>query len=267
MNDTETFKLEAMPEPESGAAVRCTDWLDVRRTHLDLFSGIGGFALAAQRTGWTTVGFSEVDEYASRILKRHWPAVPNHGDIRNVSGVRADLITGGFPCQPFSVAGQRRGACDDRALWPEMCRVIAEARPTWVLAENVPGIIRMELDRVLSDLDRIGYSCWPIVVPACAINAKHYRERVWILANAMCGRKPLGRDMGGIGRKPELDAKPPTWENASESPVLGMDARLPKRLHRPRCRALGNAIVPQIAEVIMRAMARTSNDQAQRPPT
>lgn len=109
-------------------AIRCRDRLCVRRTHLDLFSGIGGFALAAERTGWQTVGFCEVDEYASRILKRHWPSVPNYGDIRNIRGVRADLVTGGFPCQPFSTAGQRRGASDDRALWPEMCRVIEEAK-------------------------------------------------------------------------------------------------------------------------------------------
>jgi DNA (cytosine-5)-methyltransferase 1 len=225
-------------------------------THIDLFSGIGGFAIAAQAAGFRTIGFSEVDEYASRILKRHWPTVPNYGDIRNARGIRADLVTGGFPCQPFSTAGKRGGARDDRALWPEMCRVIEEARPSWVLAENVPGIINMELDRVLSDLDRIGYTCWPVVIPACAVDAKHYRERVWILANSMRRGKPLGWDVGRVGREQELDAKPSLWEVASESPVLGVDARIPKRLHQPRCRALGNAIVPQVAQVLLEAMRK-----------
>ena len=158
------------------------------RTHLDLFSGIGGFALAAQRAGWSTIGFSEIEPYACSILKKHWPHVPNYGDIRNIKGIHADLTTGGFPCQPFSHAGKRRGASDDRALWPEMCRVIAESKPCWVLGENVAGIINMELDRVLSDLENLGYSAWPIVIPACALDAPHRRDRVWILAN---------RDSGG----------------------------------------------------------------------
>jgi DNA (cytosine-5)-methyltransferase 1 len=151
------------------------------QTHLDLFSGIGGFAIAAAANGFKTIGFSETDSYATKILKRHWPDVPNYGDVRNVRGVRADLVTGGFPCQPFSLAGRRAGANDDRALWPEMLRVIDEARPSWVLGENVPGIITMELDRVLADLENLGYACWPVVVPACAVGARHRRDRVWIV--------------------------------------------------------------------------------------
>lgn len=100
---TETQRITSDP------AVGSTDLLCVRRAHLDLFSGIGGFALAAQRAGWTTIGFSEIDLYATKILKRHWPDVPNYGDIRNVKGIKCDLITGGFPCQPFSLAGKRLG--------------------------------------------------------------------------------------------------------------------------------------------------------------
>ncbi|MDE2107409.1 MAG: DNA cytosine methyltransferase, partial [Patescibacteria group bacterium] len=92
------------------------------QTHLDLFSGIGGFALAAAAAGYKTIGFSEIEPYACKILKRHWSDVPNYGDIRNIRGIRADLVTGGFPCQPYSLAGERRGASDDRALWPEMLR-------------------------------------------------------------------------------------------------------------------------------------------------
>jgi DNA (cytosine-5)-methyltransferase 1 len=154
------------------------------KTHLDLFSGIGGFALSAQAAGYQTIGFSEIEPYACKVLKRHWPDVPNFGDIRNVRNVRADLVTGGFPCQPFSVAGKRGGSKDDRHLWPEMCRVIAETRPVWVLGENVPGIINMELDSVLSDLENLGYTAWPLVIPACAVDARHRRDRVWIVAHS-----------------------------------------------------------------------------------
>lgn len=159
-------------------------------THLDLFSGIGGFALAAKRVGIETIGFCEIDPYASAVLRKHWPGVTNYGDIRNVRGIRADLVTGGFPCQPFSEAGKRRGAADDRHLWPQMLRVIKGARPTWVLGENVPGIINMELDQVLLELADIGYTAWPLVIPALAVDADHMRKRVWILAHAnRSGRK------------------------------------------------------------------------------
>ncbi len=192
------------------------------RTHLDLFSGIGGFALAAQWNGVRTVGFCEREPYAQQVLRERFQAVAYsdsdqpeqperrereqrgwlghgrpriHPDIRGLDGDSYRgvwLLTGGFPCQPFSVAGKRLGASDDRALWPEMLRVIDQARPTWVLGENVPGIITLELDRVLSDLERIGYACRPFVVPACALDAFHRRDRVWIVANAVRGRTAEG---------------------------------------------------------------------------
>jgi len=290
-------------------------------THLDLFSGIGGFALAAQAAGFTTIGFSEIEPYACKILKRHWPDVPNYGDIRNITrkvladaasrksresqaGHRredssrgseetrpaenlVDLITGGFPCQPFSVAGKRKGANDDRAIWPEMCRVIAEARPRWVLGENVPGIISMELDGVLADLESLGYACWPLVIPACAVDARHRRDRVWIVAHSersdgrhgsterngtsgagarheptrpgqdvaddgcRCGERP-GREIGG-------NAQPAQWQ---PEPGMGRVADgIPHRSHR--LRGLGNAIVPQVALEILKALV-TANNQAER---
>jgi len=156
----------------------------MKPTHLDLFSGIGGFALAAQWTGFETIGFSEIDPYASQVLKKHWPTIPNHGDINAVPTVRCDLITGGFPCQPFSLAGKRRGKADDRHLWPAMRDVIGRCRPAWVLGENVPGIIGVELDQVLADLESLGYRVQPFVIPACAVDAQHRRDRVWIVANA-----------------------------------------------------------------------------------
>ena len=166
----------------------------MKRTHLDLFSGIGGFALACRWAGVETIGFAEIDDYASRVLAKNFPGVPNYGDVRNVPGsATAWLVTGGFPCQPFSVAGKQGGASDDRWLWPEMAGVVKRTRPAWVLAENVPGIIRMELDTVLADLERLKYTAWPVVVPACAVDAPHRRERVWIVAYDDGGRSKWAR--------------------------------------------------------------------------
>ena len=203
-------------------------------THLDLFSGIGGFAIAAQACGYTTIGFCEREPYAQQILKERFGAVladaaseQDHGERRDCKCGRnavgrnqqaarrrngqadnncagrchpilhpdiftlngadyagVDLLTGGFPCQPFSVAGKRRGAEDDRAIWPEMLRVIREAKPAWIIGENVAGIVTMELDNILSDLEALGYAAWPLVIPACAVDARHRRDRVWIVAHA-----------------------------------------------------------------------------------
>jgi DNA (cytosine-5)-methyltransferase 1 len=304
-------------------------------THLDLFSGIGGFALAAASAGFQTIGFSEIEPYSCAVLKKHWPEIKNYGDIRHLTGKtiygildscngnaqnvksetsqatghtashatpsalpsgerqtgsitgkrrmngvkkngvkssptteesapaaenpilnfsplttsstmetpseksikvqrgkspcgadsqtiikscvttatkqnpileyahtrkRIDLVTGGFPCQPYSLAGQRRGSEDDRALWPQVVRLLQEmdavgGLPTWCLFENVAGIINMELDRVLDDLEHLGYAAWPIVIPACAVDARHRRMRVWIMGNAD-GLRPCGTENG-----------------------------------------------------------------------
>ena len=155
---------------------------------LDLFSGIGGFSLGLESVGMETVAFCEMDAFCQKVLKKHWPNVPIHSDIKELDGNEyrgaVELICGGFPCQPFSVAGEQRGAEDDRALWPEMLRVIREVQPTWVIGENVSGIINMELDNVLSDLEAEGYAAQTFVLPACSVDAKHRRDRVWIVAHA-----------------------------------------------------------------------------------
>lgn len=154
------------------------------KTHLDLFSGIGGFALAAHWAGFQTIGFCEYEDYPRAILAKHWPGVQCHGDIRDLDGTAyrgVTLVTGGFPCQPFSVAGKQKGATDDRYLWPEMLRVIAQAQPDWVVAENVVGIVTLALDQVLTDLEGEGYACGTVVLPACAVDAPHRRDRVWII--------------------------------------------------------------------------------------
>ena len=165
-------------------------------THLSLFSGIGGLDLAAEMAGFVTVGQCEWADYQTKVLEQHWPDVPRWRDIKEVTGGSfyektglrtVDVVSGGFPCQPFSQTGKRRGKEDDRYLWPEMLRVIREIRPAWVLGENVPGIINLALDTVLSDLENEGYATQAFVIPACGVDAPHRRYRVAILANAIDG--------------------------------------------------------------------------------
>ena len=160
-------------------------------THLSLFSGIGGLDLAAEWAGFRTVGQCEWADYPRAVLEKHWPRLPRWRDIRTLTGDdfyektglrTVTVLSGGFPCQPFSTAGKRRGKEDDRYLWPEMLRVIQEIRPTWVVGENVAGIVTLALDTVLSDLESIGYACQAVIIPACAVDAPHRRDRVAIVA-------------------------------------------------------------------------------------
>jgi DNA (cytosine-5)-methyltransferase 1 len=267
-------------------------------THIDLFSGIGGFALAAGWAGFRTVAFCDNEPFAQEVLRARFGAVtdadperlegaiPAGGecsqgcpaehadgpvlisDIRDFDGSRfrgATLLTGGFPCQPFSVAGKRKGKSDNRFLWPEMLRVIHEARPRWVIAENVRGIVRMALGQVLSDLENIGYdfprdlSGNPIVpvIPACALNAPHRRDRVWIIANGE------GEQLDRIGTTREGWPEPP--DTGWDTPWLEVATRfcrvddgLSAWIHRrrvARLKALGNAIVPQVAYEIIKRIA------------
>jgi DNA (cytosine-5)-methyltransferase 1 len=276
-------------------------------THLDLFSGIGGFALAAKWAEFRTIAFCEIDKYCQKVLAKNFHCHSNgnresnvsvnaevaelpsiHENIFDLDGIQyrgVDLITGGFPCQPFSVAGKQRGAADDRAIWPEMFRVIDEARPAWVLGENVPGIIPMELDNALSDLEGIGYACWSFVIPACAVDARHRRDRLWIV-----GRKMADSDEQGLqGRNgasvrecadewttgsgdssiPDasrelLNGNRRTRKRRTESadccrwlpePDVGRVAHgIPSRVDR--LKGLGNAIVPQVAYEILREIRK-----------
>jgi DNA (cytosine-5)-methyltransferase 1 len=156
---------------------------------LDLFSGIGGFSLGLESTGFfETIGFVEKDKFCQKILKKHWSNINIEEDIRNVKGEKyqADVVTGGFPCQPFSVAGKRKSTADDRYLWDEMLRVIRETKPRWVIGENVEGIVNinegMVLRQVLNDLENEGFKSQCIIIPASGIGAWHQRKRIWIMA-------------------------------------------------------------------------------------
>lgn len=158
--------------------------------HLDLFSGIGGFALAARWMGWETVQFVEIDKFCHKVLNKNFPNVPIHDDIKTFDGTKyrgtVDVLTGGFPCQPYSSAGKRLGKEDERHLWPEMLRVIGEVQPTFIVGENVYGLVNwsrgMVFNEVQADLENQGYEVAPVILPACAVDAPHRRDRVWFVA-------------------------------------------------------------------------------------
>lgn len=306
---------------------------------LDLFSGIGGFSLGLERAGFETVAFCEIEEYPRKVLKKHWPDTPIYEDVRKLDGKQfrgsVELICGGFPCQPFSVAGKQRGKEDDRHLWPEMLRIIKETKPNWVIGENVTGFIKMALDDVLSDLEGEGYTCQTFAIPACAVGGIHRRDRVWIVAHSNeidngkqyqheassqsnnsetkihdvsnttgksgNGSKPIGEisksqkpesgnncvenvthsEIKGLQRRPVSESyegigkKPDDkWFRRcnkvfrgqkgfepigipTESPVRHRDDGLPNNV--ARLKALGNAVLPQIPEMIGRAIMAIEN--------
>ena len=304
-------------------------------THLDLFSGIGGFALACEWAGIETIGFVEIDKYCQKVLRKHWPDVPIVEDIRDVEKIKeivanaqeamcqqprntqtgrsrfandsrngesrhcgesqssAILITAGFPCQPFSVAGKRGGEKDDRYLWPETLTVIKAVKPKWVLLENVTGIINLALDTVLSDLEGAGYSTETLIIPACAVNAWHRRDRVWIVCHSSSnglndsqtreGVKPRNqRGEEGQNKVCQPQRTSSLWSQDatdSRSPEPGglsgkqrqenteirhsswwaVEPKLGRVAHGipnrvDRLKCLGNAIVPQVTYEILKAI-------------
>jgi len=163
--------------------------------HLDLFSGIGGFSLGLEATGgFETKAFCDIEEYPRQVLQKHWPHVKQYKDIKELTydklkadGIDSiDIITGGYPCQPFSVAGKQKGVEDPRHLWPEYFRLVKECRPTWVIGENVSGHIKLGLDSVIEDLESENYSVRPFSISASSIGANHQRERIWIMAYSEC---------------------------------------------------------------------------------
>tara|TARA_R110000824_G_scaffold180061_11_gene360487 strand:+ start:180 stop:893 length:714 start_codon:yes stop_codon:yes gene_type:complete len=226
------------------------------RTHLDLFSGIGGFAIAAKWAGFRTLGFCENDPFCRGVLADRNPGIPIHGDIRKLDGRmyrgRTYLATGGFPCQPWSRLGHQRGKEDDRDLFGEMARVCREAKPTFILLENVYGLVKDGLDSVLAELASMGFASQTFVVGSSAVDAPHRRDRVWILAHSSSDRLQRSRlARSEEEERAELEEQlarcrgvpRPSWEALPN--ICGVIDGLPNRAHR--IRALGNAIVPQVA--------------------
>jgi DNA (cytosine-5)-methyltransferase 1 len=162
----------------------------VGKKHLSLFNGIGGFQLAAKWAGWENIAHVEIDEWCNKVTAKNFPKSECHTDIYEFNGEKyngtIDIISGGFPCQPFSNAGKRQGEKDNRFLWFEMLRVIREIQPTWVVAENVSGLVSMEngktLEKIFISLENEGYTVEPFIIPASAVGAWHKRERIWITA-------------------------------------------------------------------------------------
>jgi DNA (cytosine-5)-methyltransferase 1 len=167
---------------------------------LDLCAGIGGFSLGLEWAGMTCAGQVEINPFCVKALEKHWPNVPRWKDLTNEREYdeypAVDLVCGGYPCQPFSYSGKRRGTDDDRHLWPHVFRVVQRLRPAWCLFENVAGHITLGLDEVFADLESEGYATGAVVVPACAVGAWHRRDRVWIVAYLDRARKlqPEGRE-------------------------------------------------------------------------
>lgn len=218
-----------------------------------LFTGIGGIDLGLERAGMRCAWQVEIDDYATRVLAKHWPDVPRLRDVREAGSgnlASVDLIAGGFPCQDISDAGKRVGIEGERSgLWSEFARIIGELRPRYVLVENVPAILTRGLYRVLSDLATSGYDAEWDCLPAAALGAPHLRARFWLLAYpGRDGDKARGNDPVFAGRLlPELCS---WW--ASEPALCRVDDGVPRSMDR--LRGLGNAVVPQAAELLGRAI-------------
>ena len=168
---------------------------------LDLFSGIGGFSYAAETLigGYETVAFCEMDEFCQKVLKKHWPQVPIFDDVRTIDATRLgdiDICTFGFPCQPVSQAGLQKAESDDRWLWDEIIRILQASKPKWIIAENVKGLISIEdgllLQNCITSLEAEGYEIQSVIIPACAKNAPHKRDRIWIIGQLVANTKRLG---------------------------------------------------------------------------
>lgn len=243
--------------------------------HFSLFTGIGGLDLAAEWAGFETVGQCEYADYPTKVLEKHWPNVPRWRDIRDVTaesvrerGIEGiDVLSGGFPCQPHSVIGSRKAENDDRHLWPEFIRVIREVRPRWVVGENVNGILSTIHESVCSDLEAEGYEVRTFSTPAYAVGAHHERYRVSIIG--------ISKSQPGLQADTEADSNGAQRETRSNSlfepwtylpgaywaihqpPVFGMADGLPYGMDRYKLTmsALGNAVVPQWAYPIFRAIA------------
>ena len=232
-----------------------------------LFAGIGGIDLGLERAGWRCVWQVEIDPFRRAILAKHWPNIPKYGAIEEVDIAQLeipDLIAGGFPCQPVSMAGRRKAEADSRWLWPEFARVIGLLRPRYVLVENVPGLLTKGMGFVLADLSSLGYDAEWDCIPASFVGAPHIRNRIFIVAYSTSGRwytQPLLCSSAQTGNgSTNADGSSPAvggqgwWE--VEPGVARVAHGIPNAVDR--IRALGDAVVPQVAEYIGRRILETT---------
>ena len=305
--------------------------------HGSLFSGIGGFDLASEWMGWDNKFHCEWEDFPRRVLEYHFPKAVSYGDIKQTDFTiwrgRIDILSGGFPCQPYSGAGKRLGKQDERHLWPEMLRTIREIKPRWVVGENVRGLLNWNggvvLDEIYADLENEGYEVWTFVLPAASVNAPHRRDRVWVVANTSSighqlsvqskTNKEKGDSLGqgvehdrdgiwgeddgrsttttnangtrlegqatqrvhsGQGRKPQVQDGERAWRSSetyeyrweafpTKSPICGEHDGIPRKLdsitfpkwRKESIKAYGNAIVPQVAHQIFKAIDRYEQSQ------
>ena len=239
--------------------------------HVDLCSGIGGFALGFEWAGLSRpVLFCDIEPWSRKVLRKHWPDVPIAEDVKELASdpdglipdtdPRRTILTAGYPCQPFSLAGERRGTEDDRHIWPYIFSIVQARRPAFCVFENVYGHVTLGLDQVLSDLEGEGYATRPFIVPACATDAPHRRDRLWIIARNVAnsdsaglqGRENAGDTSQSRAQRDKQSARRserPDGQNWLPEPPVGRVADgIPRRVDR--LRGLGNAIVPQIAQRI-----------------
>lgn len=231
-----------------------------------LFSGIGGLDLGLERAGMTVKWQSEIQPYSCRVLKKHWPDVPNLGDIKNIDWENVevvDVIAGGYPCQPFSTAGKRNGTDDPRHLWPYFRNAISRIRPRIALLENVPGHLSMGASAVIGDLAKIGYDCEWATISAASVGAAHKRERLFIIAYPdqrsmeFSHQRGISPESVTTGRKILQPFNASSSNNGathsdwfSKSGVGRIANGVPHRMDR--LTGLGNAVVPQVAELVGR---------------
>lgn len=273
---------------------------------LSLFSGIGGLDLAAEWAGFEIAALCEINPFSVKVLNKNWPGIPVMPDVTKLNkktleeaGVISnektiDVITGGFPCQPYSIAGKRRGKDDDRDLWPEMFRIIRELKPTWIVGENVANFVGMELERTITDLESEGYEIQTFVIPACGVNAKHKRYRTFVVAYSndrykskekeVFSRRDATRTCGSTLRNTYSESKSQadkssstvrseretregfareyrretsrTYWSENKPPVCGVADGFSTRMDKDRLIALGNAVVPQQVYPIFEAIMK-----------
>jgi DNA (cytosine-5)-methyltransferase 1 len=231
---------------------------------LDLFSGIGGFSLGLERAGMETIAFCEQDKFCQKVLKKHWPHIPIHDDIRSLDGTQyrgsVDLVCGGFPCQPHSLSGSRNASGDDRDMWPDTFRIICEIQPKWFIGENVSGILSSERGKffagILRDISGGGLNAEWFTLPGGAVGAEHLRARVWMVAYPDTAQFKRGGISGRVAKE-YANTSHSRWGKDKSGVVRTLNG-IPNQMDR--LAALGNSVVPQIPEIIGRAIMSIENE-------